>query len=236
VSTAAASPGHASKTSKSHDAAVRHFLLRRLHSLTGIIFGGYLVVHLIVNATMIQGRNPDVFQNQVDKIHSLPFLTVVEWAFIYLPILFHTVYGIWICVTGQPNVTHYAYGKNVFYTLQRISAIIIIGFFLIHVLGMKGLLGSVLTFDPHDATRSTARHLNASWWIAYLLYPVGVLASTFHLANGFWTAAITWGLTVSASAQRRWGYVCVFLFLLTFGLGMTAWVAALMNKQLVVGS
>ena len=29
-----------------------HFLLRRLHSLTGLIFGGYLIVHLLVNATI----------------------------------------------------------------------------------------------------------------------------------------------------------------------------------------
>ena len=40
----------------------------------------------------------------MDKIHSLPFLVLVEWAFIYLPILYHTVYGIWITFTGQPNV------------------------------------------------------------------------------------------------------------------------------------
>jgi succinate dehydrogenase / fumarate reductase cytochrome b subunit len=229
VSTAAASAAHvSSKTS----AGIRHFLLRRLHSLTGIVFGGYLVIHLIINATMIQGGN--VFQNQVEKIHSLPFLHVIEWTFIYLPILFHTVYGIWITVTAQPNVLHYRYGKNIFYTLQRVSAIIIVGFMFIHVLGMKGLLGATLTFDPHHSTASAARHINVSWWIAYLLYPVGVLASTYHLANGFWTAAISWGLTISKQAQRRWGVVCFFLFLLTFALGITAWVAALMNKQLVV--
>lgn len=229
MSTAAASPAHSSKTSA--DAGVRHFLLRRLHSLTGIVFGGYLVIHLIVNATMIQGG--DDFQKQVDKIHSLPFLTAIEWTFIYLPIIFHTIYGIWITVTAQPNVLSYPYGKNIFYTLQRISAIIIVGFMLIHVLGMKGLLGSTLTFDPHEATRTAARHINASWWIAYLLYPIGVLASTYHLANGFWTAAITWGLTISKQAQRRWGVVCLFIFLMTFALGMTAWAAALMNKHLV---
>jgi len=51
----------------------RQFLLRRLHSLTGLIFGGYILVHLLVNATLIQGNNPDVFQEQVNKIHSLPF-------------------------------------------------------------------------------------------------------------------------------------------------------------------
>ena len=48
-----------------------------------------MVVHLLVNATIVQGGV--VYQQQVDKIHSLPFLPVVEWTFIYLPILFHTI-------------------------------------------------------------------------------------------------------------------------------------------------
>src|SRR5881296_3774705 len=100
-----------------------HFLLRRLHSLTGIIFGGYLVIHLLVNATLLEGGR--IFQIQVDKIHSLPFLIVVESLLIYIPILYHTIYGIWITFTGQPNVGHYRYEKNIFYLLQRISAIII---------------------------------------------------------------------------------------------------------------
>ena len=52
-----------------------HFLLRRLHSLTGLIFGGYLVIHLIVNATLAEGGR--IFQMQVDKIHALPFLWAV---------------------------------------------------------------------------------------------------------------------------------------------------------------
>src|SRR3954462_10816549 len=71
-----------------------HFLIRRLHSLTGLVFGGYLIVHLLINATLIEGNRHgmDVYAEQVNKIHGLPFLTVVEWAFIYLPILFHTFY------------------------------------------------------------------------------------------------------------------------------------------------
>ena len=47
-----------------------------------------------------------------------------------------------------------------------------------------------------------------------VVYPVGILSSCYHLANGFWTMAITWGLTISAGAQRRWGYVCGGLFVL----------------------
>jgi succinate dehydrogenase / fumarate reductase cytochrome b subunit len=84
-----------------------HFLLRRLHSLTGIIFGGYLVVHLIINATIAQFGT--VYQVQVDKLEGLPFLWAVEWIFIYIPILYHTIYGIWIILTGQWNVDRYPY-------------------------------------------------------------------------------------------------------------------------------
>lgn len=227
MSSATASALH---TSASKSRSARYFLLRRLHSLTGIIFGGYIVIHLLINATLIQGHG--VFAAQVDKIHSLPFLLAIEWAFIYLPIIYHTVFGIWITFAAQPNVGHYPYAKNVFYVLQRISAMIIVGFLIFHVLGMKGFFGSTLEFKfaPGQAAPSTAAHINASWVIAWIVYPLGVLASTYHLANGFWTAAITWGLTISAKAQRRWGWVCTGLFLLTFGCGMLAWIAALQLK------
>ncbi len=211
--------------------AHQHFLLRRLHSLTGILFGSYIVIHLLVNATLAEGSrvagDPTIFQQQVDKIHSLPFLLAIEWAFIYLPIIFHTVYGIWIIISGQPNVDRYSYGKNWAYVAQRISAIILIFFILFHVLAMKGFFGGALTFDPTRATQTTVNHFHAHWWVGYVIYPLGILAATFHLANGFWTAAITWGLTVSAQAQKRWGAVCFGIFLLTFFCATTALVSAL---------
>lgn len=207
-----------------------HFLLRRLHSLTGLVFGGYLVVHLIVNATLIQGGTGanDIYQLQVDKIHSLPFLWAVEWVFIFLPIIYHTLYGIWITLTGQPNVGAYGYARNWFYVLQRISAIIIVAFMIFHVLGMKGLFGHTLEFDPHNASLSAAVHIHSSWVVAWVIYPIGIIASCYHLANGFWTAAITWGLTVSNGAQRRWGFACAGLFVLTLVCGFLA-LAALIH-------
>ena len=202
-----------------------HFLLRRLHSLTGIVFGGYLVVHLLINATIAQGGR--VYQTQVDKIHDLPFLPVIEWTFIYLPILFHTVYGVWITLTGQPNVNRYPYEKNWFYVLQRASAVVIVFFMVFHVLSLKyGLFSENLSFEPHRALGTVGRHMDASFLITWFVYPLGILASCYHLANGFWTAAITWGLTISAASQRRWGYACAGLFALTFIAGIIALIAA----------
>lgn len=203
----------------------QHFLLRRLHSLTGLVFGGYLVVHLVVNATIAQlGQH---YQTQVNKIHDLPLLWALEWGLIFLPIIYHTVYGIWITLTGQPNVGHYPYKKNWFYVLQRISAVVIVLFMLFHVLSLKyGLFGTALSFDPHDASQTIHRHMNVNPVIAWVIYPLGILASCYHLANGIWTAGITWGLTVSAGAQRRWGYASVLIFVLTLGAGLTANIAA----------
>jgi succinate dehydrogenase / fumarate reductase, cytochrome b subunit len=207
-----------------------HFLLRRLHSLTGLIFGGYLVVHLLVNATLIEGvrGNPggvSVFAEQVNKIHSLPFLVFIEWGMIYLPILFHTIYGIWITLTGQPNVGNYPYAKNWFYTLQRASAVVIVLFMVFHILGMKGLFGSNFAFNVQHSVESTKWHFQQHWSVLWVIYPLGVIASCYHLANGFWTAAITWGLTVSKQAQRRWGYACAGLFFFTLALGFIALIA-----------
>lgn len=203
-----------------------HFLLRRMHSLTGLIFGGYLVVHLIVNASIAQLGNS--YQIQVRKIHDLPFLWAFEWGMIYLPFLFHTFYGIWIVVTGKPNVKNYPYTRNVFYVLQRLSAIIIVLFVFFHVFSLKyGWFGASLQFDPERASATIGRHMQEAWWIVpWVVYPLGILASCYHLANGFWTAAITWGLTISAGAQRRWGYACAAIGVGLFVMGMIALVAS----------
>lgn len=202
-----------------------HFLLRRLHSLTGVLFGAYIVIHLLVNATLIQGG--EVFQKQVDKIHSLPFLLAVETAFIYGPIAFHAVYGVWMILSAQYNVSNYGYRRNWLYVFQRLSAIILVLFILFHVLTMKGVLGAGWAFDPHAATASTEAHFRRNLVVGWFVYPIGVLAGCFHLANGFYTAAVTWGLAVSDAAQKRWGLLCIGVFAFTFGCGMAAIIAAL---------
>lgn len=202
-----------------------HFLIRRLHSLTGLVFGGYLIVHLLINATIAQlGTH---YQVQVDKIHSLPILWAIEWVAIYLPILFHTLYGVYIIFTGQWNIDRYPYERNWFYTLQRVSAFIIVAFMFFHIFALKvGAFGHDLSFDPHAASYSIHRHMGVHAIIPWIVYPLGILASCFHLANGIWTAAITWGLTISAESQKRFGLVCGGLFVFTLVCGMIALVAS----------
>jgi succinate dehydrogenase / fumarate reductase, cytochrome b subunit len=201
-----------------------HFLLRRLHSLTGVLFGGYMFVHLVINATLLQGAA--LYQSQVNKIHDLPFLPAIEWSAIFLPILFHTIYGVWITLSGQWNAPSYSYGRNWLYVLQRITAIILIGFIAFHVLALKyGLLNAIsprLAFDPHHAAQTIIRHMSAGKILVTFVYPVGILAACFHLANGLRAAAVTWGLTISARSQSRWSILCVIIFVVSFAAGMAA--------------
>jgi len=72
------------------------FLLRRLHSLTGIIpVGAFLFEHILIsNATAISG--PAAYARQVRFLASLPLVPVLELFGIWLPILFHALYGFYI--------------------------------------------------------------------------------------------------------------------------------------------
>ena len=89
------------------------------------------VVHLLTNASVLGG--PGAFQSRVNLIHSLgPLLVPVEWAFIFLPMLFHATVGFVIIANGLPNVGSYPYAGNVRYTLQRATGMIAFAFILWH--------------------------------------------------------------------------------------------------------
>jgi len=219
VSTAASEPSF----------LVRHqFVIYRLFSLCGLIpIGGYLVVHLATNASIING--PMTFQEQVNRIHSLGVvLPLVEWTFIFIPLMFHAAIG-WLIIAGaMPNTNSYPYASNIRYTAQRATAIIAFVFIVIHVIQLHHLAGAPFKeigdakfgaqFDPHHASSSAAIALRPLW--VKVFYVIGMLSVVYHFANGLWTQGITWGVWTSAKAQRRasWVSVIVGLTLATIGL------------------
>ncbi len=200
------------------------FLIRRLHSLSGLVpVGGFMVVHLLANASVLE--SPAAFQSNVYKIHSLgSLLPVVEWAFIFVPILFHAIIGMVIVAGGMPNSNQYRYAANYRYTLQRATGMLAFVFIMLHVFHMHGWfhadvwlenvvhpLGGA-QFKPYNAASSGGLALQSYVWVA--VYVVGVLSCVYHLANGLWTMGITWGVWTSAKAQARASVVCSVLGLL----------------------
>lgn len=192
-----------------------HFLLRRLHSLSGIVpVGIFVIMHLFTNFQIIAGD----FQHEVEFIHSLPALLIIEVS-LWLGIGFHAALGLVYTFSGKPNVKAYPYGGNWRYTLQRVTGILALIFIFLHIATLRWRWNFFGYFTPFfvagpDGTplvsATTANALQQSWAVL-AIYVVGLASVIYHWANGLWTAAITWGLTISVAAQRRWGYACAGL-------------------------
>ncbi|MCX7402868.1 MAG: succinate dehydrogenase [Planctomycetia bacterium] len=198
------------------------FLIYRLFSLSGLVpVGAFLVVHLLTNASVLAGAG--TFQSRVDTIHSLgPLLVPIEWAFIFLPMLFHASVGFVIIAGGLPNVSSYSYVGNVRYTLQRASAMIAFAFIVWHLIQLHSL-GAPLgggAFDPHRATSSAAVALQPT--LVVIFYAIGILSVVFHFSNGLWTLGITWGIWTSPAAMRRANWVSIAIGIVLGGAGLGA--------------
>src|SRR5262245_31730059 len=186
-----------------------------------------MVIPLLTNASVLDGAAS--FQRRVYTIHSLgAVLPLVEWTFIFLPLIYHAVYGVLIVRGAAPNSSTYKYTSNVRYTLQRATGMIAFVFIMWHVFHMHGwihaewwekgvaepLKGAMCRRYNAASTAAQAMQLSI---IVPILYAIGVLSCVFHLANGIWTFGITWGIWVTPTSQRWATAAC-----LVFGLGLAA--------------
>lgn len=209
-----------------------HFLLRRLHSLSGIVpIGAFLIVHLYTNSLAYLG--PEAFNEHVRALHHTPYLAMIEIAAIFAPLAFHAGYGVVIAKTARINVGEYGYADNWRYTVQRVSGWIALVFILIHLghyrfahwFGGKPYIDTVGGgMTPFDLTAAGFDLWNASvLWIG--LYAVGLLASVYHFCNGIVTFCITWGITVGERSRRYVSVGAAALALLLLGFGFSSLIA-----------
>ena len=114
----------------------RTFLFRKLHQLTGIVpLGVFYFVHLYTNSTALNG--PKVFNDHVGGIHEMPYLLFVEIGGIFLPLLFHSVYGILISAEAKANVLSYGFARNWYYIYQPNTGHYLFLFQLFHILNFR---------------------------------------------------------------------------------------------------
>jgi len=78
----------------------REFANRRLHSLLGVVpIGVFLIQHLTVNHFATRGE--EAFNNAAHFMENLPFRYFLEIFVIFLPLLYHAIYGIYIAFTAK---------------------------------------------------------------------------------------------------------------------------------------
>ena len=85
----------------------------------------------MINHQATQGA--EAFNKAAGFMESLPFLLVTELILIYIPILYHGLYGIHIAFTAKENIGHYSLFRNWMFALQRLTGIIAFVFIFVHL-------------------------------------------------------------------------------------------------------
>jgi succinate dehydrogenase / fumarate reductase, cytochrome b subunit len=187
------------------------FLLRKLHSLSGIIpIGAFLVEHILSNFEALKG--PAAYAAQVKFLNSLPLVRVLEWGFIFLPLAFHALYGVYIALRGKSNVIYYPWAGNWMYMTQRWTGYIAFVYIIQHIIRQR-FTGVNLPEHPGAAFAKVQHELSNPLMLAF--YIIAMIAVCWHFSYGIWLFCAKWGITPGNVARKRFGYVCAIV-----GLGL----------------
>lgn len=200
------------------------FLLRKLHQLTGIVpLGIFFFAHMFTNSKAINGEA--AFEKAVQDLHDLPYLLFIEVFGIFLPLLFHSIYGVIISSEAKVNVGNYRYGRNWFYFVQRLTGGFLFFFILFHVLNLRFGLIPGLNMTPVAGNAGQAFDIVeqefAITWVL-IVYILGVAATAWHLAYGFWLFVVDWGIVIGEKAQKYTLYACIAMAVGLFAVGTNA--------------
>ena len=195
------------------------FVLRRLHSLTGIIpVGAFLFEHILIsNATAISG--PSAYARQVSFLANLPLVFFLELFGIWLPIAYHGLYGFYIWYRGDANTAAYPWSGNWMYTLQRWTGGIAFIYILWHTYTMR-FTGIDLHDDPGASFAKVAHEVHNPWLMAF--YVIGLIAASWHFAYGIWLFCAKWGIVSGDTARQRLLRLCLAFFVLLTVVGVAS--------------
>jgi succinate dehydrogenase / fumarate reductase cytochrome b subunit len=175
------------------------YLSRKIHSLLGVIpLGLFIIEHALTNYSAFEG-GPQGFKDSVKFLNSLPLVFFLELFFIWLPLLFHGVYGLYVAYQSNVNTGQFQYGRNWAFAAQRITGVItfIFVFWHLYQTRFQVMIGAV----THEQLGSVMHDISNNAFY-FVLYIIGILAATFHFSNGMWSFLVSWGITVGPRAQR----------------------------------
>ncbi|MBW7474596.1 succinate dehydrogenase cytochrome b558 subunit [Paenibacillus oenotherae] len=187
------------------------YLSRKIHSLLGVIpLGLFFIEHMLTNFAAVEG-GPQGFKDAVNFLNSLPLVPVLETVGIWLPLLFHGVYGLYIAYQSNVNMGQYHYGRNWAFTFQRISGVITFIFIVWHLFQtrVQVAIGNV----GHEELGGVMHDISTNG-LFLALYIIGVIAAVFHFSNGMWSFLVSWGITVGPRAQRISSYIWMVVFVI----------------------
>lgn len=183
----------------------RERAVRRLFTLSGVApLGAFLVLHAITNERAVRGEA--AFVSAVAKYDRVPALVVLEALFVYVPLLFHTGFGLWLVATRRPLVEPSPYPPR-WRLAVRATGVIGALFLVLHLPELRfrnfSLLsspsgGELLTWLTADL--SSTFH---GWPLKAALYLFACACTTFHFAAGSWAVFAGTRLGMDDARARR---------------------------------
>ena len=189
------------------DGILSEFWYRRLHSFTGFFpLTLFLVGHFLGNLYATKKDTGVAFNEYAEKLHSLPFFNLLELS-ILIPLAFHGCYGIYRVVTKERwNALSIRNESNSRYVAQRVSGIIVFIFAIVHLYSTRF---QQLFFGTEIDYSYMSEHLSQPLYAC--IYALGIVAASYHWANGLWGFLITWGITTGPRAQQVSAKLCLAL-------------------------
>ena len=173
------------------------YILDKLQSLSGIIpIGAFLAEHFWSNSYALV--SPKAYDNISSELQLIPWRVFVETAVLWIPLLFHSLYGMYIWWMGKSNALGHPWMANWLYVLQRWTGMVAFVFIGWHVYTER-FVGHGMT-----AYADVQQSMRNPWYAVF--YLVGITAASFHLGNGLWNFVCKWGIAVSVRAQRAAGW------------------------------
>ena len=190
--------------------------IRKLHSFAGVFpLGIFLCFHMLVNYSANWGSAP--YDTMGSFMAHMPYKIVLETFIIFLPLLFHAIYGVYLAFTSSVTVGQYTYFRNWRYVFQRVTGIIAFLFVVWHIYGTK-LQVELTGVDPSFAM--VAGIVDNP--IGLVVFAIGLLCCVYHFVNGLWTFLITWGITLTPKSQQISEYILIALFFVFAAFSMKA--------------
>ncbi|SDG09767.1 succinate dehydrogenase subunit C [Selenomonas sp. WCT3] len=176
------------------------FYLRRLHSLVGLLVLGMVLFEHIFTNSMALGGAP-VLNGALATMELIPkpIFLALEVGAIAVPLLFHAIYGIYICRQANNNPGRYGYIRNWQFALQRWTAWLLVFFLAWHVFDLriftKAISGTPISYE-------LLQSMFTGNPIIAVLYIIGMFAAIFHFCNGITTFCMTWGIAKGPRIQN----------------------------------
>lgn len=190
------------------------FYLKKWHSIMGMIpVGFFLIMHIYTQSFSAMGEN--AYNQRFTTTISNPWLLGLEIIFLYIPLLFHGIFGMLLIFSTKYNITKYPnYLDNWRHLLQRISGFGVFFFIIAHFTMTRGHSWFAKEgWTKGNPIEGWYQHmsLNMKHNLTFMVYFLGVLGACYHFSNGIWTFFNSMGISKGVKAQKTMKIISIIV-------------------------